>query len=182
MPKLHSAICLGFVGFVLFGLATAVNAQPFTSPPASSSITISDKKVTVDYYAPSMRGRKIMGGLVPFGEVWCPGANWGTKLTMQSDLELHSAGGSLKLPKGEYTIWAIPNEKEWTLIVNSETGQFHLDYKADRDFGRMKMDLAHLEAPVETFKIALTEIGPGKGKLAIIWETTEASVSFDIVP
>ncbi len=161
-----------FFGFALAGLAMTAVAQRYTSPPADTSVTIEGKHIKVDYYAPSAHGRKIMGGLVPYGEVWCTGANWATKITTDADLEM----GGLKLPKGSYSIWTLPTEKEWTLIINSQTGQFHLDYRQDRDFGRTKMNLKTLSSPVETFKIQLSADGGNKGTLALMWEKTEVSV------
>ena len=71
--------------------------QRYTSPPASAAVKIAGKQISVDYYAPSMHGRRIMGELVPFGQVWCPGANVATGLTTEADLQI----GSLKLPKGD---------------------------------------------------------------------------------
>jgi hypothetical protein len=118
-----------------------------------------------------------MGGLVPYGEVWCTGANWATKITTDADLEM----GGLKLPKGSYSIWTLPTEKEWTLIINSETGQFHLDYKQSRDFGRTKMNVKALPTPVEAFTIRLSSDGGNKGTLALLWEKTEASVPFTVI-
>ena len=150
----------------------------YTSLPASSAITISGKQIKVDYYAPEMHGRKVFGGLVPFGQVWCTGANWATKITADADLQM----GSLKLPKGSYSIWTIPNPNEWTLIINSRTGQFHLDYDASTDFGRTKMNLKTLPDPVEKFKIDLRSDGGNKGTLALVWETTEASIPFTVAP
>jgi hypothetical protein len=157
--------------------ATA-SAQRYTSPPANAAVKIAGKQINVDYYAPSMHGRKIMGSLVPFGQVWCPGANVATGLTTEADLQL----GTLKLPKGAWSIWAIPGDKEWTLIVNKQTGQHHLDYDVAEDFGRTKMTVKTLAEPVETFRIALSSNGGNKGTLSLIWETTEASVPFTVLP
>jgi hypothetical protein len=148
----------------------------YTSPAASSSVQVAGKKISVDYYAPSMHGRKIMGELVPFGVVWCTGANIATKITTEAPLRM----GDLDLPKGEYSIWTLPGEKEWTLIVNKETGQFHLNYNARLDFGRTKMNLKTLAAPVETFRIDLRADGGNKGTLALVWEKTEASIPFTV--
>jgi hypothetical protein len=148
----------------------------YTSPPANVAATIAGKKITIDYYAPSAHGRKIMGGLVPFGEVWCTGANWATKITSEAPLEM----GSLKLPAGSYSIWTIPDAKQWTLIINKQTGQFHKDYDSSTDFGRTKMELKTLASPVETFKIALRDDGGDKGTLALDWETTEAYIPFTV--
>lgn len=148
----------------------------YTSPPANTAITIAGKHITIDYYAPSMHGRKIMDGLVPYGEVWCTGANWATKIATPAPLQM----GSLKLPAGSYSIWTIPDEKEWTLIINKETGQFHLDYDPSQDFGRAKMSVRTLDAPVETLKIDLRSNGGNKGTLAVLWEKTEASIPFTV--
>jgi hypothetical protein len=174
MLRLRRAV---FFGFALAGLTLTAYAQRYTSPPADTSVTIDGKHIKVDYYAPSAHGRKIMGGLVPYGEVWCTGANWATKITTDADLEM----GGLKLPKGSYSIWTLPTEKEWTLIINSETGQFHLDYKQSRDFGRTKMNVKTLPMPVETFTIRLSPDGGNKGTLALLWEKTEVSVPFTVI-
>jgi hypothetical protein len=175
MRRFQSSFLAALAVLELTGIAAA---QQYTSPPANTAVTIAGKRITVDYYAPSMHGRKIMGDLVPFGEVWCPGANVATGLTTEADLQI----GTLKLPKGTWSIWAIPGEKEWTLIVNKQSGQHHLDYEPSEDFGRTKMTIKTLAAPVETFKIQLSASGDRKGTLALIWETTEASIPFTVLP
>lgn len=149
----------------------------YTSPPANVTATIAGKKITIEYYAPSMHGRKIMGSLVPYGEVWCTGANWATKITSEGNLQM----GDLKLSAGSYSIWTLPNANEWTLIINRQTGQFHRDYDSSRDFGRAKMMLKQLSAPVETFKIDLRSTGGNQGTLALDWETTEAYIPFSVL-
>jgi hypothetical protein len=175
MLRVRSAVLAGFAV-----VCSAFGQRP-TSPPASAAVQIAGKRISVDYYAPSMHGRKIMGGLVPFGQVWCPGANVATGLTTAADLQI----GGLKLPKGTWSIWAIPGEKEWTLIINKISGQHHLDYDAAEDFGRTKMTLKTLSSPVETFRIELVATGgtgSKTGMLALIWETTEASIPFTVLP
>jgi Protein of unknown function (DUF2911) len=179
--KLRSLL---IAGLATAGLVTVVSSMSYpqfgrsryTSPPASAAVTIAGKQISVEYYAPSMHGRKVMGGLVPFGEVWCTGANWATKITTEGKLEM----GSLKLPKGSFSLWTIPNQEEWMLIINKQTGQFHLDYDSSSDFGRTKMNVKMLTVPVETFKIELRSDGGNKGTLALLWETTEASIPFTV--
>ncbi len=174
MLRLRHAI---FFGFVLAGFTATACAQRMASPPADTSVVIDGKHIKIDYYAPAARGRKIMGGLVPYNEVWCTGANWATKITTDADLEM----GGLKMPKGSYSIWTLPTEKEWTLIINSQTGQFHLDYNPARDFGRTKLNVKTLLAPVEVFKIQLSGTGGNKGLLAMSWENTEVSIPFTVL-
>ena len=152
------------------------NASVPMKSPANVAATIAGKKITIEYYAPSMHGRKIMGSLVLYGEVWCTGANWATKITTEANLQM----GGLKLPAGSYSIWTLPNATEWTLIINKQTGQFHKDYDSSTDFGRTKMNLKTLPDPVETFKIDLRSDGGNKGTLALDWEKTEASIPFTV--
>jgi hypothetical protein len=171
MLRLRSVLLAGLV------VACTAFGQRYTSPPASETVKVAGQQVRVEYFAPSMHGRRIMGELVPFGKVWCPGANVATGLTTEADLQI----GSLKLPKGTWSIWAIPGEKEWTLIVNKQSGQHHLDYDAAEDFGRTRMTVKTLSSPVETFRIELSSIAGSKtGTLSFIWETTEASIPFTI--
>ena len=142
------------------------------SPPAKAEATIGGKKLSVDYSAPSKRGRTIMGELVPYGKVWRTGANAATTLTTATDLMI----GSLHVPAGTYTLFTIPGEKEWTLIVNKQTGQWGTRHDASQDLGRVKMTVKALEQPVETFTIGIKPGSGNKGTLALAWENTEASV------
>ncbi len=137
------------------------------SPPAKAEAKIGGKNVSVAYSAPSKRGRVIMGELVPYGQVWRTGANAATTLTTGADLML----GNLHVPAGTYTLYTIPGEKEWTLIVNKQTGQWGTNYDASQDLGRVKMSVKALKAPVETFVIGVTPKA-----LTLTWENTEASV------
>ena len=157
------------------GVSTAQRGR-YTSPEAKASVSIAGREFSVDYFAPSAHGRRIMGALVPYGEVWCTGANIATGFNLGADIRL----GDLKIPKGSYSIWTIPTEKDWTLIINRETGQFHLNYRAARDFGRTRMLVRKLTEAVETFRIELRNEGGNKGTLALMWENTEAYIPFTV--
>ena len=156
-------------------LATVSAAQ--LSPRMTTSVTVDGKKITIGYGAPSARGRKIMGGLVPYGEVWCTGANDATSLDTEADLDING----MKVPKGSYTLWTLPNPNEWLLIVNKQTGQWHTDYRERYDFGRVKMNVKSVSSPVERLKLELTGTGGNKGMLAVSWETLEASVPITVL-
>jgi hypothetical protein len=167
--RLRNTLALGLL------LATACAAQ--LSPRMTASVTIDGKKITVGYGAPSMRGRKVIGSLVPYGEVWCAGANDATSLDTEADLDING----MRVPKGSYTLWTLPNANEWLLIVNKETGQWHTEYRARNDFGRVKMNLRTLPAPVERLKFEIMSPGGNKGTLSLAWETTEASVPITVL-
>jgi len=166
-----------FLISTLSAAGLAVPAFGQLSPPKTVTGTVGGKNIKIDYYSPSMRGRKIFGSLVPYDEVWCPGANWATAITsMDAGLQI----GSMKLNPGSYAIWMLPTEKEWTAIINSDPKAFHLDYRANKDIGRLKMDLKMLEAPVESLAFEIRSEGGNKGRVAMTWERTEASFPFTV--
>lgn len=165
---------VSLIALLTFGFAQAPR-QPL-SPPADTTVTIDGKNIAVKYSAPSMRGRQIFGGLVPYGKVWRAGANAATALHTDADLDL----GGLAVPKGDYTLFVLPEAEQWTLIVSKETGQWGLAYKEANDLGRVKMQLSKASAPVETFKISLSSTGAKAGKLQMEWENTVATVPLTV--
>ncbi|HSN67727.1 MAG TPA: DUF2911 domain-containing protein [Thermoanaerobaculia bacterium] len=159
-------------------LQAQVPGEKPLSPPAATRATIGGKEISIQYCAPSMRGRKIMGGLVPLNKVWRTGANAATTLVSQGDLRI----GGLAVPRGTYTLYTIPSEREWTLIVNRQTGQWGTQYDESQDLGRVKMQVRAIPAPVEMFVISIEPAGASRGVLKLTWETTEASVPLVMEP
>ena len=155
-------------------LTSFASAQAPVSPPARTSVTVGGKKLTIAYSSPSIRGRKIMGGLVPYGNWWRTGADNATTFQTDADVDL----GGLKVPKGIYTIYTLPGASEWQLIVNKQTGQWGTEYNQRQDLGRVKMNLTQTPAVVDSFKIDLSSTGGNKGLLKMSWERTEVSVPF----
>jgi len=136
-----------------------------------------NQRVYVDYGRPSARGRRIMGGLVPFGRVWRTGANAATTLVTDVDLRI----GNATVPRGTYTLYTIPSPGGWTLIVNRQTGQWGTQYEPARDLVRIPMQVTTLREPVEQFTIALERGRGGAHTLALQWERTRATVPFRTV-
>jgi len=159
---------------ICLAAGVALAAPQYTSPAATASVAFGDKQVRISYHAPSMHGRQIFGGLVPYGQVWRAGANQATLLHTDVDLMI----GNLTVPKGDYSLYVLPAEKEWTLIVNSQTGQWGITHGGAttedpaKDVGRVAMKLAKPAAPVETFAITLA-----KDSLSMSWENTVATVA-----
>jgi len=143
------------------------------SPQEQASATIGGKTVTVDYSAPSMRGRKIFGELVPFGKVWRAGANAATTLYTDVDLDV----GGCAIPKGAYSLYIRPEADQWTLIVNSQTGQSGAKYNEKMDLGRVPMKMSRSREPIETLKIRLSQTGAEWVQLVVAWENTIAWVN-----
>src|SRR5271167_4969425 len=97
---------------------SAYAQQPPASPPGTASVTFADgKTLTIAYSRPSMRGRQIFGGLVPYGQVWRTGANAATSFKTDVDLNI----GGANVPAGSYTLYTLPGASNWKLIINKQT-------------------------------------------------------------
>jgi DUF2911 family protein len=154
--------------------------QPLLSPRDTVRMELpAGRRMYIEYGRPSMRGRRIMGNLVPFGRVWRTGANAATTLVTEVDLEI--AGH--RIPRGTYTLYTLPGAGAWTLIVNRQTGQWGTQYEPTRDLVRIPMRVSRLERPVERFTISLE---PARGRdphtLALTWENTRAWIPFRVAP
>ena len=158
--------------------AAASLAAAQSSPPAQAGVTVGGKKITIQYSAPSVHGRKIFGdgGLLsrdPTYPVWRAGANSATAFHTDANLDV----GGLAVPKGDYTLYcSVKNPDAWELIISKETGQWGLSYNASHDLGRVKMTMSKPAAPIETMKYTLTDLGGNKVRLQLEWENHAASV------
>lgn len=146
----------------------AAQQKPPLSPPAKASATIGAATITIDYAQPSMRGRKIMGELVPYDKVWRTGANAATTLKTDAALDI----GGVAVPAGTYTIYTLPGEKAWKLIINKQTGQWGTQYDQAQDLARVDLKMETLPQPLELFTITLVATGANIGQIVLEWETT----------
>jgi Protein of unknown function (DUF2911) len=149
------------------------------SPPARATATIGGKSVSVQYSAPSVRGRKIFGdgGLLsrdPTYPAWRAGANAATLFKTEGALDV----GGLSVPAGGYTLYVwVKDPEQWELIISKQTGQWGLSYSASADLGRVKMTMSRPPALVERLKYTLTDKGGGAGELRLEWEQHVATVA-----
>ncbi|QHN04188.1 DUF2911 domain-containing protein [Granulicella sp. WH15] len=146
--------------------------KPMASPPATATVNFGGQQVVIKYNTPSMRGRKIMGGLVPYGQVWRTGANPAT--TLITPVPLHI--GALLVPAGTYTIYSLPDPKEWKLIVNKQTGQWGTEYTQGMDLGRVPMKGKTLDRPQEVMSISFDGTKGNETELHVRWENTDEFV------
>jgi len=156
-----------FLSTVLFSglLATA---QP--NHPNSPHDTVSTKDVKVTYGRPSMKGREIFGKLVPYGKVYRLGADEATTITFGKD----GTFGGKPVKAGTYALFAVPGEKNWTIILNSnpkQWGAFDYDKNKDKDVLQTDVAAKMVSTPVEQFTIGLSN-----QDLSISWEKTKVDV------
>src|SRR5688572_13261054 len=109
---------------LVIGACAMVNAQETTtrvSPHERVTGLVDGATLTIEYGRPYVKGREIFGRLVPYDRVWCPGADEATTLNSTHELVI----GDLRIPAGPHTIWMLPTEDHWTLIVSKEASGFH---------------------------------------------------------
>jgi hypothetical protein len=147
------------------------------SPHESTTGSVDSADLSIEYGRPSMRGREIFGSLVPYGRVWCPGADEATKLTTNRALQF----GRLKLTAGAYSLWILPLPDRWSLIFNSQADAFHTYHPESADVGKIDLQKEALSAPVEqlTFAIEKNPSGSG-GAITMAWERTRVSAPFTV--
>lgn len=176
------ALCLSLITAASLAVTSFVRAaeEKRASPHEQTTLTLGGKKITVEYGRPFKKGRDIFGGLVPWDQVWRTGADEATTLATDADIVI----GSLKVPKGKYSLFTMPvgKGKEWTLIVNKEFDQWGA-YKYDRtkDLGRTSLKVDAAPASTEQLTIALEAQGDQKSAtFKIIWDKTVASTTLKL--
>jgi hypothetical protein len=157
--------------------AWAARPQPgLLSPRDTADAAVGGARVAIDYGRPSMRGRQVFGGIVPWDQVWRLGANAATQLITDKDLAI----GGTPVPAGTYSLWALPTPGGMTLIINRRHGQWGTQYDPDQDFARIPLILSRLAEPVERLTMSVTQGASGEGTLALEWENTRAAVAFSV--
>ncbi len=145
------------------------------SPHDTVKATIDGANVSITYGRPYMKGRKVFGGLVPYGQVWRTGADEATILTTDKALMI----GPIHVNPGKISLYSLIDDKTWKLVLNKQVGQWGTEYAQAQDLARVDAKVEKLSAPVEQFTIAIEKNPAGKGGLIVMqWEMTKATVAF----
>jgi hypothetical protein len=141
-------------------------------------------RIAIAYGQPHARGRTVEGGLIPRDTVWRFGSNMATTLHADVDLQL----GTLRVPRGDYTLFVLYSAPGWQLIVSRATGEWGTDYDPSRDLGRIPLAARTLAEPEESLSIYLvpetarpqTGYADLRGALRIKWGRTELSTGWTV--
>lgn len=142
------------------------------SPRDSTSGVVHGAHISINYDAPSVRGRKIFGGLLPFDKNWRAGANEATTFSTDKNITV----GGKALPAGKYSLFATPGEKQWKIIFNSQLGEWGINHNGEANDDPAK-DVAVVTVTPKTvpmterLKYVITKNG-----FDLVWETTSVSV------
>jgi len=174
--KNKSLFCL------LFTLAFSIQVQAQEdkakrpSPPAEATATIGDLKIEIDYSQPGVKGRTIWGMLVPYGRVWRTGANEATTFEVNQDVLIEGQ----RLPAGQYALFTIPGEKEWTIIFNEEAGQWGAyNYDESKNaLDTVKVPAGNSGQFTELLTFDIEKTGNHSGTVHLKWENV--AISFQV--
>ena len=168
------------VMFGLFGSAVISRGQEGErrkSPHETVSVDLGGKKISITYGRPSLKGRHLGDSMAPYNKVWRLGADEATKLTVD---QATSIGPSLSLQPGSYSLFAIPQAKKWTIIVNKTADQWGaFNYSEAQDVGRFDLDVKPT-ATVEEFTISLKKTSANKAALSMAWDKAMVSTTLTV--
>lgn len=159
------------------GAAAAQNAPAGPKPSQRGTVSqrINDTTVTLDYSRPVARGRDLFGSLVPYGRIWCPGADDATTIEVTTAVRLNGQ----ELAKGRYSVWAEPNADKWLLIFNRSANVWHTRYPAGQD--ALRIDVAPRTAShMETLAFYFPVVDGRKAELVLHWGTVAVPVEIEV--
>lgn len=149
---------------------------PSPSPLSTLKQHVGLTDIEITYSRPSARGRPIFGGLVPFNEVWRTGANARTHISFSTPVKLNDTD----IPAGDYSLFTIPGETEWTIIINKDVKSSPFDYQASNDVARFTAPVAKLAEHVETFTIVINSIRDDSARIDLLWEHTAVPIHLNL--
>ena len=131
--------------------------------------------IRVTYSRPLKNGREVFGKLVPYGEVWRTGANEATEIKFYQDVDF----GGKKIKAGSYSLFTIPGEKEWTVILNSDLDYWGAyKYNQKNDVARVPATVSSLSESLEHFSIQFDHKGDKQGVMKLAWDKTLVELPF----
>lgn len=169
-------LCIAFLMLSSFVNVRAQQTRVRQSPKLTTTGKVSNANITITFGSPSVKGRKIWGDLVPFGKVWRAGANEATQIETDADVMVENK----KLPAGKYTIYTIPNEKEWQVIFNSQVGQWGIERSGEttrnpvNDVLIVTVKPKVVEPSLESLMYTISESG-----ISLKWEALEIPIKIN---
>lgn len=152
--------------------------QPRPSPLELVTMKYEDTYVKITYCRPHKRGRDTFGDLVPYDQVWRTGANEATEITLTRNIKM----GGNKLEAGTYSLFTIPKDGKWTIIINKDLGQWGaFRYNEENDLLRFEADTEETEVIYEPFTIEFEQSGLPKTNLLLIWDKTKVIIPIEFI-
>jgi hypothetical protein len=172
---------LALASGLFFNAAQAADTPRLEFPAPSPGCTLKQRvgitDIEIVYSRPSAKGRQVMGNVVQYGQVWRTGANAPTKISFSTGVKLND----VDVPAGQYGLYTIPGENEWTIILSKETKGNALAYNEKNDLARFKATPITLsDTSLETFTIEFNHIRDDSAVLNLVWEKTVVPIKVEV--
>lgn len=164
-------LLLVFIGIVAASPTDLAAQSPRRSQRAELLQMVGDTEIRVRYIRPVARGRELFGALVPYGRMWTPSADSALRVSFSTDVEIDGQ----KLSAGSYSVWAIPDSSQWTVIFNRNADAFHLRHRESEDVLRLAAKVDS-RPHVETLTVAFPVVDGNTAMIQIHWGTTAVSL------
>jgi hypothetical protein len=180
--KTKSLLCVLTAAFAMsLPNASLTQAAEIQFPAPSPACTIKQRvgltDIEVVYSRPSMKGRQIFDGLVPYNAVWRTGANAATKISFSTAVKLNGR----EIPAGSYALYTIPGESRWTIILNKGVGKSGTQYDQKEDVARFEATPVQLsDTTIETFTIEFNQIRDDSAVIDLVWEKTVVPIRLEL--
>ena len=165
--------------FLAAGISVQAQIEtPQPSPSAKLTQTVGLTEVSVEYSRPAMKGRKIFGDLVPYGQMWRTGANANTKITFNDDITI----GGTSVKAGTYAIFTKPTAQTWEVIIYNDASNWGTPGKWDdaKVVAKATAPVNTMPYATESFTIAIENLSNGGADLAFSWDKTYVVVPFKV--
>jgi hypothetical protein len=145
------------------------------SQRGSVSQRIADTTITIEYGRPVARGRELFGVLVPWGKVWCPGADEATTIELTAPVQVQGQD----LAAGKYSLWTEPQADRWILIFNRNASVWHTKYPAGQDVLRVE-STPRTGSHMETLAFYFPVVEGRKAELVFHWGTIVVPLAVEV--
>lgn len=171
---LLSAFAMIVVLLVSDNLMAQKAVEPRPSPMSVARMKKDDAYIKITYSQPHLRNRKMLGDQVPYGQVWRLGANEATEITLTQDVTI----GGKKVEAGTYSMFAIPEKNQWTIILNSDLGLWGAyEYDESKDVVRFEVPVQKSREKYEPFTIKFNETGTA---MMMMWDDTMVEIPVEV--
>jgi hypothetical protein len=174
MKRLHYFLLLN----IMFFSAVAQVSVPQPSPRSTINQIVGLTTVEVDYSRPSARGRKVVGGLVRYGDLWRTGANKNTTVSFSDDVKI--AGKSLVA--GKYALYTRPSQEQWDVYFykKNDMGDVTRNWEEDQVALTVKVPAFYFEPMIETFTISFSDLKSEGASMNLLWEHTVVPIPIEV--
>jgi hypothetical protein len=168
---------LAFVVAMVMPLPATAQEVPKIKPSQRGTVSqrIAETTITLEYSRPVARGRELFGALVPYGKIWCPGADDATTIELTAAVKIDGQ----ELAAGKYSVWTLPNADKWTVIFNRRAAVWHTRYPEGQDALRIEV-VPSAGSHMETLAFYFPAVDGKKASLVLHWGTTVVPMTIEV--